>query len=105
MVKVVKESNIIMPSDSPTRPKFLRGSLLAYQPQQTGGQPTIIAFQFNQDQLIRTLEKRAVEKKGGGGGAKEDALRVQGPPMENLKLTVQMTAADQFAALAGRQPW
>ncbi len=75
-----------------------------YESQTPGPPPKIIVFQYNPDQLSRTLEKRAPEpKKGSAGGAKEDVLRAQGPPVENIKLTVQLSAADQLAEPAQHQ--
>jgi hypothetical protein len=61
-------------------------------------QPRVIAFQYNPEQMKRTLEKKAVESKGGGSQpSKEDVLRAAGPPAESIQLTVVLDAADQLS--------
>lgn len=90
-----------MPSDFTNSPKFLKGALVAYDAQTPGTQPRVIAFQYNPEQMKRTLEKKAVEAKGGGGGggqaSKEDVLRAAGPPSESIQLSIVLDAADQLA--------
>jgi len=90
-----------MPSDFTNSPRFLKGALVAYDSQTPGTQPRVIAFQYNPEQMKRTLEKKAVESKGGGGGgsqaSKEDVLRAAGPPSESIQLTVVLDAADQLS--------
>lgn len=84
-----------MPSDFPRGPKLLKGALVVYESQTSGPPPKIIVFQYNPEQLERTLENRAPEKKRGAN-AKEDVLRVAGPPKETITLTVVLNAADQL---------
>ena len=87
-----------MPSAYPRSPKLVKGALVVYESHAPGPPQKVIAFQYNPEQLSRTLEKREPEKKrGGAGGDKEDVYRVQGPPKETFKLTVQLNAADQLA--------
>jgi len=65
-----------------------------------GSQPsTLIVFQFNPETMKRTLAHRAAPapNQGSSGAAKEDVLRVAGPPLETINLTVDMHAADQLA--------
>ena len=49
--------------------------------------------------MKRTLAHRAAPapNQGSSGAAKEDVLRVAGPPLETINLTVDMHAADQLA--------
>lgn len=94
-----------MTSDFPGRPKLLKGALAVYPSQTPGVTPQVIVFQYNADQLSRTLEKRAPEeKKGNVGAAKEDVLRAQGPPIENIKLTIELDATDQLAEPSPNSP-
>src|SRR5688572_7167331 len=87
-----------MPSEPATRPRVLRGALVAYDSQTPGTQPRVIAFQYNPEQMKRTLEKKAVESKGGSSQAsKEDVLRAAGPPSESIQLNVVLDAADQLS--------
>ena len=87
-----------MPSDFTNSPRFLKGALVAYDSQTPGSQPRVIAFQYNPEQMKRTLEKKAVESKGGSSQAsKEDVLRAGGPPSESIQLTVVLDASDQLA--------
>lgn len=78
-----------MPSEFPRSPKILKGGLAAYQLPSL--QPTIIVFQYNPDEVSRTLKLRGTQ--GGGRG---DASRVSGPPDETLTFTVDIDAADQL---------
>jgi Contractile injection system tube protein len=94
-----------MPSDFPRSPKVQKGALAVYASQSAGTQPDIIAFQYNPDQLSRTLAARAAPREpGNAGAAREDMLRVVGPPVENINLSVVMDAADQLQVPASNQP-
>lgn len=89
-----------MTSQSPLRPNVLKGSLAVYPTHTPGSQPSrFIVFQFNPESMKRTLAHRAAPAPSGGstGAAKEDVLRVAGPPLETINLTVDMHASDQLA--------
>lgn len=78
-----------MPSDFPRSPKVFKGALVAYQlPEPT---PTVIVFQYNPEQLTRSLRARTAS--GGGRG---EAFRTDGPPEESISLSVEIDAADQL---------
>ena len=85
-----------MPSDSPNRPWFLKGALVVYESQQSGPPPRVIVFQYNPEQVKRTLERRAPESKGSTPN-KEDLNRSIGPPLETFNLSIVLDAADQLA--------
>jgi hypothetical protein len=87
-----------MPSQSPLRPNLLKGALAVYPTHTLGSRPTLIVFQFNPESMKRTLAYRAMPApaEGKSGAAKEDVLRVAGPPVETINLTVEMHAADQL---------
>ncbi|MCC7173998.1 MAG: hypothetical protein IT159_02285 [Bryobacterales bacterium] len=87
-----------MPSEPTTRPRFLKGALVVHESQTPGPPPKVIVFQYNPEQVKRSLEKRAVESKGGGSSpSKEDLLRAAGPPAETINLQITLDAADQLA--------
>jgi hypothetical protein len=88
-----------MPSASPLRPNLQKGALAVYPTHTPGSQPTtLIVFQFNPESMRRTLAHRAapVPPDAKTGAAKEDVLRVAGPPLETINMTVEMHAADQL---------
>ena len=94
-----------MASEFPRSPKLLKGALAVYETQSPGTQPKIIAFQYNPDQLGRTLAARAAPRDPGNAGAsREDALRVMGPPVEAMNLTVVLDATDQLEDPDRNQP-
>jgi hypothetical protein len=76
-------------SQYPRSPKVLKGGIVAYQLPEL--LPTIVVFQYNPDEVSRSLQARGAE--GGGRG---DANRVNGPPEETLTFSVDIDAADQL---------
>lgn len=87
-----------MPSDFPRSPRLLKGALVSFSSQFLGPVPNVIVFQYNPEQLSRTLAARAAPPEpSNAGAAREDAQRVQGPPVEDLTLSVVLNAADQLA--------
>jgi hypothetical protein len=88
-----------MSSESPLRPLLQKGALAVYPTQTPGAQPSaVIVFQFNPEAMKRTLAHRAAPApaQGASGAAKEDVLRVAGPPIETINVTVDMHASDQL---------
>jgi hypothetical protein len=86
-----------VPSDFPLSPRLLKGALLVYESQTPGPPPKVIVFQYNPEQLSRSLATRAAPREPSNvGGAREDALRVLGPPVETMNLSVELDAADQL---------
>lgn len=88
-----------MPAESPLRPPLLKGALAVFPTQTPGSVPSaVILFQYNPDTMKRTLAHRvaAAPAQGNTGAAKEDVLRVSGPPVETITLSVDMHAADQL---------
>lgn len=86
-----------MPSEFPRSPKLLKGALVVFASQKLGPPPTVIVFQYNPEQLSRSLAPRAAPPDPGSvGGAREDALRVLGPPVETINLSVVLNATDQL---------
>src|SRR4249919_2403134 len=88
-----------MTSTSPLRPNVQKGALAVYPTHTPGSQPSrTIVFQFNPESMKRTLAHRAAPAPtaGASGASKEDVLRVAGPPLETINLTVEMHASDQL---------
>ena len=78
-----------MSSDFPRSPKIRKGGLAAYRLPSL--LPTIIVFQYNPDEVSRSIQSR-----GGQGGGRGESQRTAGPPSETLTFTVEIDAADQL---------
>lgn len=76
-------------SDFPRSPKVLKGAIVAYQLPDL--LPTLIVFQYNPDQVTRSLQGRSA-----GGGGRGEANRTDGPPEETISISVEIDAADQL---------
>jgi len=78
-----------VPSEFPRSPKIRKGGLAAYRlPSML---PTIIVFQYNPDEVSRSIQSR-----GGQGGGRGESQRTAGPPSETMTFTVEIDAADQL---------
>jgi hypothetical protein len=76
-------------SEFPRSPRVQKGGLAAYRVPSL--RPTIIVFQYNPDEVSRSLKLRS-----GQGGARGESQRTSGPPDETLSFTVEIDAADQL---------
>jgi hypothetical protein len=86
-----------MPSEFPRSPKLLKGALVVFDSQKPGPPPRVIVFQYNPEQLTRSLTHRAAPPDPSDvGGAREDSLRVLGPPVESISLSIVLNATDQL---------
>ncbi|QRM54374.1 hypothetical protein [Sinorhizobium sp. BG8] len=74
---------------SPRWPKVQKGGIVAFQPPDP--LPIVVAFQYNPDEVTRSISARSAS--GGGRG---DARRLNGPPDETLTFSVEIDAADQL---------
>lgn len=74
----------------PNVPKLLKGAIVAIAP--PNPLPNAIIFQYNPVSLSRTLEVQA----GGGEGSPSEALRLEGAPVETIKLEIEFDATDQL---------
>ncbi|HUR63780.1 MAG TPA: hypothetical protein VM241_04785 [Candidatus Thermoplasmatota archaeon] len=83
----------------PGAPRLLKGALAVFESDQPGPPPRIVAFQYNPESLKRTLASRTPPARDSAnvGAAREDTLRVLGPPTETITLTVALSAADPLA--------
>jgi hypothetical protein len=94
-------------SSSQNRPKLIKGGIVLVDPE-TAAIRSIIPLQYNPDSLTRSLQIKGMG--GDGGGSRSEAFRLTGPPVETLKLEVEIDAtdkmetADPVAGQAGIQP-
>src|SRR5271165_6748461 len=87
-----------MGSEFPRSPRLLKGGLVVFQSQTPGPPPRIVVFQYNPEQMTRSLALRAAPRDASNvGAAREDVLRVLGPPVETMTLSIELDAADQLA--------
>lgn len=75
----------------PNSPKLIKGGIVLIDPASSMVQ-RIITLQYNPETLTRNFQIQTP----GGGGDRSDALRLSGPPVESIKLDVEIDAADQL---------
>jgi hypothetical protein len=78
----------------PGSPRLLKGALVVFET--IAPIPTnLIAFQYNPDQVSRTFQQ---QQQAGGSDPRRNAGDTQNvlPPTENLRMTVELDAADQL---------
>ena len=75
-------------------PRTLRGAIVAVDPRNPLARAVI--FQYNPDQVTRTITPRRALAQTGGAAA--DAHRIWGAPTEKITMTVEIDAADQLEA-------
>ncbi len=78
----------------PGGPRTDRGALIGIDPENPLA--SVVIFQYNPDEMTRTLQARAATGAGMSGGARDEALRLTGAPIENISLVVEVDAADQL---------
>lgn len=74
----------------PNSPKVLKGAIVGADPMNPLA--SIIAFQYNPDTVTRTLQVQGA----GDGGERSEAMRLKGPPIETIKMDVEIDATDQL---------
>lgn len=79
-------------SSFPGSPKLLRGGLVQLDPA-TSAIADVIVFQYNPDNVTRTLQPRNMT---GEPGDRLEVLRLTGPPHETIKLDAELDATDQL---------
>ncbi|MBU6257815.1 MAG: hypothetical protein KGL18_20470 [Burkholderiales bacterium] len=78
----------------PGSPRLLRGGIVLIDPT-TGAVLRIIALQYNPDTMTRSLQIKGVS---GDGGDHLEALRLKGPPVETIKVEIEIDATDAMEA-------
>lgn len=76
----------------PGSPRLLKGGIVLINPS-TSKVQRIIAMQYNPETLSRTLQ---VQGLGAESGDRMEALRLKGPPVETIKIEVEIDATDQL---------
>jgi hypothetical protein len=76
----------------PGSPRLVKAGLLVLAPE-TGALLRVISFQYNPDAVSRTLQVQGI---GAETGDRVEALRLKGPPVETVKLDVEIDATDQL---------
>jgi hypothetical protein len=76
----------------PGSPRVTKGGLVLIAPE-TGAILRVIPFQYNPETLSRTLLVQGV---GAESGDRLEALRLKGPPVETMKLDVEIDATDHL---------
>jgi hypothetical protein len=79
----------------PGSPKTQKGAIVGLDP--FNPLASVVVFQYNPDTLTRTLTAQTV----GGNAAQGEALRLKGPPQENITVNVEIDAADQLEKADG----
>ncbi len=79
-------------SPLPSSPRLLRGGLVLVE-LESGAVQRVITFQYNPENMTRTLQVQ-----GATGEATDhlEQLRLKGPPIETIKIDVEIDAADQL---------
>lgn len=72
-----------------------RGALVGVDP--ANPLAGLVVFQYNPDEMTRRLVARTAEGDEGAGGARSEALRLTGAPIETISLAVEVDATDQLA--------
>jgi hypothetical protein len=95
-----------MPSEPTGRPRVEKGALLVYESNEPNAPlAKRIDFTYNPEQLRRTVATRTPQPQvAPRGGAAQDVLRVAGPPVETITLTIILDAADQLAEAGSSDP-
>jgi hypothetical protein len=71
-------------------PRTLRGAIVAVD--RSGPPSRVVVFQYNPDEVSRTLQPRE------GGGSGNESRRAWGAPSETVSMTVELDATDQLDA-------
>jgi len=78
-------------SSFPNSPRLLKGGIVLVDPN-TSAVLRIIALQYNPETLSRTLQIKALAE----GGDRSDVMRLTGPPVETIKVDVEIDATDRL---------
>ena len=75
----------------PNSPRLVKGGIVLIDPN-TSAVIRTIPLQYNPDTLTRSLQIKAIAE----GGDRSEAMRLTGPPVETIKLEVEIDATDQL---------
>jgi hypothetical protein len=77
---------------TPLSPRLLRGGLVVLDPD-SGAVRRVITLQYNPDSLSRGFQLKSA---GAEGGARAEALRLTGPPVQTITVEAELDATDQL---------
>jgi hypothetical protein len=77
-------------SSFPGSPRLVKGGIVLLDPE-SGLVLKVIALQYNPSTVTRSLQMPGA---GAEGGSRSEALRLKGPPVETIKLEVEVDATD-----------
>ena len=75
----------------PGSPRVQKGAVIGLDP--VNPLASVVVFQYNPDSLTRTITAQST---GGGNADKGEVLRLKGPPLETIKIDVEIDATDQL---------
>ena len=78
-------------STFPGSPRLIKGGIVLIDPN-TSTVLRTITLQYNPDTLTRSLQIKALAE----GGDRSDAMRLTGPPVETIKIEVEIDATDKL---------
>jgi hypothetical protein len=79
-------------SSFPGSPRLIKGGIVLVDAD-TATIQKIITLQYNPDTLTRSLQVKGV---GESSGNRSEAMRLSGPPVETIKVEVEIDATDQM---------
>jgi hypothetical protein len=79
-------------SPSPDSPRILKGGI-ALIDNQSGQVVRLIALQYNPETVTRSVQIKGVS---GESGDHAEALRLKGPPIETIKVEIEIDATDKL---------
>lgn len=79
----------------PNSPQVQKGAIIGLDP--FNPLASVIVFQYNPEKLTRTLTAQT----SGGSTTQGEALRIKGPPMESIRVDVDIDATDQLERADG----
>lgn len=71
-------------------PNVMKGAIVGIDP--FNPLASIVVFQYNPDTLTRTLQAQTA----GATGARSEAMRLNGPPVETFRVEIEIDATDQL---------
>src|SRR5690242_18597235 len=75
----------------PGSPRLLKGAIIGAA--KSNPLASVIVFQYNPDTMTRTLEARTTT---GEPSDRSEALRLAGPPIEKITISIEIDATDQL---------
>jgi hypothetical protein len=77
----------------PNSPRLHKGALIGLDP--ANPLASIIVFQYNPERVVRTLTPQ-ISGTNGGPAAPGEAMRLAGPPQEDIQLDIEIDATDSL---------